>query len=135
MADSRTNAFVSDKAVSERFASFSCSHPQPPSYRSLSVSRAELNHVDDRHGIGGLINEIVEDVPHDGPGADVLCLEFANERKGVRMGLKSNRTIPDLGQPVGGPASPGLLSDVPSHLLQRFQCPRREDNLISTHSS
>ena len=31
------------------------------------------------HGIGGLIDEIVEDVPHDEPGADALCLEFANE--------------------------------------------------------
>ena len=30
----------------------------------------------------------------------------------------------DPGQPDGGPHSPGLPSDVPSHLLQRFQCPR-----------
>ena len=38
-----------------------------------------VDYVDDRHGIGGLIDEIVEDVPHDKPGADALCLEFANE--------------------------------------------------------
>ena len=66
---------------------------------------------------------------------DALCLEFANERKGVRVGLESDRAIHDPGQPVDGPVCPGLLGDVPSHLPQRNQRPRREDDLISAHNS
>ena len=94
-----------------------------------------VDHVNDRHGIGGLVYEVVDHVPHDGLGADVLCLEFANERKGVRVGLKSDRAMPDPGQPVGGSACPGLLGDVPRHLSQRLQRPRREDDFKSTHNS
>ena len=94
-----------------------------------------MDDVDDRHGIGRLVYEIVDDVPHDGSGADALSIEFAYERKGVRVSLKSDRAIPDPGQPVGGSACPGLLGDVPRHLSQRFQRPRGEDNFISTHNS
>ena len=53
-----------------------------------------VDHIYDRHGAGGLIDEVVEDVPHDGSGVDALSLEFANERKGVGVGLESNRAYP-----------------------------------------
>ena len=94
-----------------------------------------VDYVDDRHGIGGVVDEILEDVPHDELGADVLCLKLANERKGVRVVLESDRAIHDPGQPVGGPVRPGLFGDVLSHLPQRNQRPRREDDLISVHNS
>ena len=87
----------------------------PPPYRNnliLCSSSAALSSV------GGLIDKVVENVPHDGSGADALSLEFANERKRVGVGLESSRAIRDPGQPVGGSARPGFLSDVTSHLPQ-----------------
>ena len=77
-----------------------------------------VDDVNDRHDIGGLVDEIVEDVPHDKPGVYALFVKLADDRKGVRVALESGRAIHDPGQPVGGSVCPGLLGDVPSYLTQ-----------------
>ena len=68
-----------------------------------------VDYVDDHHGIGGRIDEIVEDMPHDRPGVDALCLEFANEisadnsrpSPSARSRDRFSRGNPWLSSPVG----------------------------------
>ena len=78
-----------------------------------------VDYVDDHHGIGGLIDKIVEGVPHDEPGADALCLEFANE-----ISAHNSRPSPSarsrIASLAGIPGSPALWARIAS----RHMCPR-----------
>lgn len=69
-----------------------------------------MDDVDDDHDVGGLVNEVVEDMPHGESGVKVFSLELPDLRKGVRVGLQGDCAFVDFGEPVCGPAETGFLS-------------------------
>ncbi len=94
----------------------------PPIWRRAPFAcrlPGSVYNVEYGHCLGGFVNEIVEDVPHDESPTDVLFLEIAHHRERMRMSFERSHAAHDLRKPIAGAAATGILRDVVGDLAKR----------------